>query len=33
MVTYDAAHHGAIVLKRRFEADQRWSEFVARLGK
>ena len=32
VVTYDAAHHGAIVLKRRFEADQRWSEFVARLG-
>ena len=32
VVTYDAAHHGAIVLQRRFEADQRWSEFVARLG-
>lgn len=32
VVTYDAAHHGAIVLKRRFEADQRWSDFVARLG-
>jgi hypothetical protein len=31
-VTYDAAHHGAIVLQRRFEADPRWSEFVARLG-
>jgi hypothetical protein len=33
VVTYDAAHHGAIVLQRRFEADQRWSEFVARLGR
>ncbi len=32
VVTYDAAHHGAIVLQRRFEADSRWSEFVARLG-
>ena len=32
VVTYDAAHHGAIVLKRRFETDQRWSEFIARLG-
>lgn len=32
VVTYDAAHHGAIVLKRRFEADQCWSEFIARLG-
>ena len=32
VVTYDAAHHGAIVLQRRFEADQHWSEFVARLG-
>ena len=33
VVTYDAAHHGAIVLQRRFAADTRWSEFVARLGK
>jgi len=32
VVTYDAAHHGAIVLQRRFEADPRWPEFVARLG-
>lgn len=32
VVTYDAAHHGAIVLQRRFQADQRWSEFIARLG-
>lgn len=32
VVTYDAAHQGAILLKRRFEGDQRWSEFIARLG-
>lgn len=32
VVTYDAAHHGAILLQRRFEADARWTEFVARLG-
>ena len=32
VVTYDAAHHGAIVLQRRLAADARWSEFVARLG-
>jgi hypothetical protein len=32
VVTYDASHHGAIVLQRRFEADPRWSEFVAQLG-
>ncbi len=31
-VTYDAAHHGAIVLKRRFEKDPQWSEFIGRLG-
>ena len=31
-VTYDAAHHGAIVLQRRFEADPRWPEFVGRLS-
>ena len=31
-VTYDAAHHGAIVLKRRFENDPQWSEFIGRLG-
>jgi hypothetical protein len=32
VVTYDAAHHGAIVLQRRFKADSRWPEFVAQLG-
>lgn len=32
VVTYDAAHRGAIFLQRRFEADPRWPEFVARLG-
>jgi len=31
-VTYDAAHHGAIVLKRRFEADPQWSEYIGQLG-
>ena len=31
-VTYDAAHHGAIVLKRRFEGDPPWVEYVIRLG-
>jgi hypothetical protein len=31
-VTYDAAHHGAIVLKRRFEDDPQWSEYIGRLG-
>lgn len=31
-VTYDAAHHGAIVLKRRFEDDPQWSDYIARLG-
>jgi hypothetical protein len=31
-VTYDAAHHGAIVLKRRFENDSQWSEYIGRLG-
>jgi len=31
-VTYDAAHHGAIVLKRRFENDPRWSEYIGRLS-
>jgi len=30
-VTYDAAHHGAIVLKRRFEGDPQWSEYIVRL--
>ena len=32
VVTYDAAHHGAIVLQRRLETDARWSEFISRLG-
>jgi len=31
-VTYDAAHHGAIVLKRRFEDDPRWSEYIGSLS-
>jgi hypothetical protein len=31
-VTYAAAHHGAIVLKRRFEGDPQWSEYIGRLG-
>lgn len=31
-VTYDAAHHGAIVLKRRFEGDPQWSEYIGRLS-
>ena len=31
-LVYDAAHHGAIVLKRRFQADDRWAAFVAKLG-
>jgi len=31
-VTYDAAHHGAIVLKRRFEDDPQWSEYIGLLG-
>lgn len=29
---YDAAHHGAIVLKRLFQADDRWAQFIAKLG-
>jgi hypothetical protein len=32
-ITYDAAHHGAIVLQRRFQADPRWSQFIAQLGR
>ena len=32
VVTYDAAHHGALVLQRRLEADPQWADFVARLG-
>jgi len=31
-LVYDVAHHGAIVLKRRFQADDRWAAFVAKLG-
>ena len=31
-VTYDAAHYGAIVLKRRFEDDPQWSQYIGRLG-
>jgi len=31
-VTYDAAHHGAIVLKRRFENDPQWSKYLSQLG-
>ncbi|MGB6044391.1 MAG: hypothetical protein WBF93_14630 [Pirellulales bacterium] len=31
-VTYDAAHHGAIVIKRRFEDDPQWSEYIGRLS-
>ena len=31
-VTYDAAHHVAIVLKRRFEDDPQWSEYIDRLS-
>jgi len=31
-VTYDAAHYGAIMLKRRFEDDPQWSEYIGRLG-
>jgi len=29
---HDAAHHGARVLKKRFEADPRWTEFLAKLS-
>jgi hypothetical protein len=32
VLTYDAAHHGALVLQRRFTADPRWAEFVSQLG-
>ena len=31
-LVYDAAHHGAIVLKRRFQRDDRWAAFIARLA-
>ncbi len=32
VVTYDAAHHGAIVLKPRFEGDPQWTEYISQLG-
>ena len=32
VVIDDMAHHGACVLKRRFEHDARWADFLARLG-
>ena len=32
-VLYDAAHHGACVLKRRFEHDPRWSDFLRGWGR
>ncbi len=32
VVTYDAAHHGAIVLKKRLEAHPRWAALITRLG-
>ena len=31
-LVYDAAHHGAVVLKRRFQTDDRWTAFLAQLG-
>ena len=31
-VVYDAAHHGAGVLKRRLEADARWADLITRLS-
>jgi len=31
-LVYAAAHHGAIVLKRLFQADDRWARFLAQLG-
>jgi hypothetical protein len=32
IVTYDAAHYGAILLKRRFEGDPQWSKYISQLG-
>jgi hypothetical protein len=32
VLTYDAAHHGALVLQRRLTADSRWAAFLAQLG-
>ncbi len=31
-LTYDAAHHGALLLKKRLEAHPKWSSFLSRLG-
>lgn len=31
-VLYDVAHHGAILLKRQLESDERWSRFVSQLA-
>lgn len=31
-LVYDAAHQGAIVLKRLFQADDRWARFIAQLA-
>lgn len=31
-VTYDIAHHGAIVLKKRLEAHPRWSALITKMG-
>ena len=31
-VSYDAAHHGAIVLKRCFENDAEWKDYTSQLG-
>ena len=32
VLVYDVAHQGAILLKRRFQADDRWARFIAQLG-
>ena len=31
-LVYDVAHYGAILLKRLFQADDRWARFIAQLG-
>lgn len=31
-VTYDAAHHGAIVLKKRLESHPRWAALITKMG-
>ena len=33
VVTYDAAHYGAVLLKQHFAKDESWSSYVADLGK